>query len=479
MSSAFNDEKLVLINYNKSYSMRKLVFFIFLPLFSFSQSNYVPFLDSFMQTQVAVRKFNGNILIARSGNILYQKAFGYRNYETRELLDNNSVFELGSVSKQFTAMGILLLKEQGKLQLSDSLRKFFPELPYYNITIRHLLTHTSGLPDYETTMNSKWDHKKIAFNPDMIRFLSIEKPPILFLPGDKWTYSNTGYALLASIIEKVSGKSFHDFMQQSVFKPLGMNHTRIYNTRRSSKEVISNYAYGYVYSDSLKRFILPDSLPKYDIVIFLDGIQGDGVVNSTTGDLLKWDRALKNHKLLAETTQREMLSSQAITDTATKAGYGYGVLVGKNKFGTTLYHSGSWPGYITMLHRNVEDDLTIIVLSNNSTNSSTLANQLSYILHNEPVEFPYTHKEITIDTLILKRYLGKYQGTSLIDLIIDSGKLFRKGNGTIELKPESATRFFYADGTDRQIEFVVDANGKPEKVWFIQNGIKTELKKVE
>jgi len=113
--------------------MLKLLLFIFLPLFSFSQSNYAPLVDSLMQAQVAVKKFNGNVLIAKSGNILYQKAFGYRNYAKKELLDNNSVFELASISKQFTAMGILLLKEKGKLQLTDSLRKFFPELPYYSI----------------------------------------------------------------------------------------------------------------------------------------------------------------------------------------------------------------------------------------------------------------------------------------------------------------------------------------------------------
>lgn len=459
--------------------MRKLLLFNLLPFFSFSQSNYVHLVDSLMQSQVAVKKFNGNVLIAKSGNILYQKAFGYRNYERKELLDNNSVFELASVSKQFTAMGILLLKEKGKLQLTDSLRMFFPELPYHNINIEHLLTHTSGLPDYEEAMNLKWDHKKIAFNKDMIHFLATEKPPVLFEPGSKWEYSNTGYALLASIIEKVSGNTFSNFLRQNIFKPLGMNQTRIYNTRRSSKEVIANYAYGYVYSDSLKRYMLPDSLRQLNFVFYLDGIQGDGTVNSTTGDLLKWDRALMNHTLLPKTTQNEMLSSHAIIDTAAKTGYGYGVFVGKNKFGTTLFHSGGWPGYATMLHRDVEDDLTIVVLSNNNSSSPALSNQLSYILHNEPVVFPYIHTEITIDTSILDNYVGKYKGQTLLEIVNDKGKLYRKGRTNIELKPESATKFFYADGSDRQIEFEVNAAGKQEKAWVILNGIKTELKKVE
>ncbi len=459
--------------------MSKFLLFIFLPLFSFSQANYASLLDSFMQTQVAVKKFNGNVLIAKSGNIIYQKAFGYRNFDTKELLDNHSVFELASVSKQFTATGILLLKGQGKLQLSDSLRKFFPELPYHNITIRHLLTHTSGLPDYMELMNPKWDHKKIAFNKDIIHFLATEKAPLLFEPGAKWEYSNTGYALLASIIEKVSGNTFSSFMHENIFRPLGMNHTRIYNTRRSEKEVISNYAYGYVYSDSLRKYILPDSLPQLDMVFYLDGIQGDGTVNSTTGDLLKWDRALKNRSLLSDATQKEMFTLQAFTDTVTKTGYGYGVIVGKNKFGTTLSHSGGWPGYVTILHRNVEDDETIIVLSNNNSNSPAVANQLSYILHNESVVFPYVHKEITIDSLILDGYVGKYQGANLIELVKENGKLYHKGRQTIALKPESATKLFYTDGSDRQIEFDVNRDGKPEKIWLISNGIRTELKKLE
>lgn len=188
------------------------------------------------------------------------------------------------MSKQFTAIGILLLEKQGKLGLRDTLRKFFPELPYKNISLHQMLTHTSGLPEYEYAMKSKWDQKTIAFNKDLINFLSREKLPVNFKPGTRWEYCNTGYALLASIIEKVSGLSYANFMAQYVFARLGMNHTRVYNTRRSG-ERIENYAYGFVWSDSLKRYILPDSLRDYNFVYYLDGIQGDGTINSTTREL--------------------------------------------------------------------------------------------------------------------------------------------------------------------------------------------------
>jgi CubicO group peptidase (beta-lactamase class C family) len=357
--------------------MKKILVLLFLPISFKAQTNYSARLDSFMQAQVSTNHFNGNVLIAKAGSILYQKSFGYSIYSTKELLNNNSVFELASISKQFTAMGILLLQEKNKLKLTDSLRYYFPELPYNNITIQNLLTHTSGLPDYESAMVGKWNHKKIAFNDDVIKFLDNENIPIDFKPNAKCEYSNTAYILLASIIEKVSGQKFNFFMQENIFKPLGMQHSRIYNTRRSTEVIIPNYAYGFVYSDSLKRYVLPDSLPDYEYVIYLDGIVGDGVVNSTTGDLLIWDRALKNHSLISEKMQAEMFSPRFLIDTVHKVYYGYGEFIGENELGKYIKHSGEWPGYRTNLIRYIEQDLTIIVLSNNESDARKISNAIA------------------------------------------------------------------------------------------------------
>ena len=367
--------------------MNKLLLLLVLPLTLQAQKNYPTLLDSVMQTEVSVNHFNGNVLVAKQGNVIYQKAFGYRNYDTKELLDNNSVFELASLSKQFTAVCILLLKDKGKLQLSDSLRKFFPELPYSNITIKQLLTHTAGLPEYESAMDSMWNHKKIAFNNDVIKFLAEKKIPVDFKAGEKCEYSNTGYVMLASIIEKVSGQSFKDYMQQNIFKPLGMEHSRVYNTRRSQHEIIPNYAYGFVYSDSLKKYLLPDSLPQYDFVIYLDGIVGDGIINSTTSDLLKWDRALKNHTLLNEATQNDMFSPHALLDTIsvnnpTNLFYGYGEFIGKDEFGDYTSHSGSWPGYRNYIIHYLEKDITIIILTNNESDAKLITTKLTHIILN-------------------------------------------------------------------------------------------------
>ncbi|MCB0727680.1 MAG: beta-lactamase family protein [Ignavibacteriae bacterium] len=457
-----------------------IIIMLLIPFSLFAQDSYSAKIDSLMKAQAEVNHFNGNVLVAQSGNIIYQNSFGYRNFETKELLDNNSVFELASVSKQFTAMGILLLIEKGKLSLSDSLRQFFPELPYSDITIQNLLTHTSGLPDYMEAMNAKWDHKKVAFNDDVIKFLATEKIPANFSPGEKFEYSNTAYEMLASIVEKVSGQSFKDYMEENIFRPLGMNNSRVYNTRRSSYETIPNYAYGFVYSDSLKKYILPDSIPELDIVYWLDGVQGDGIINSTAGDLLIWDRALKNNVLLSEAMQSEMFKPQSVIDSSAKMYYGYGEFLFENKYGKSIYHSGGWPGYSTILKRFLSNDATIIILSNNESDVRGISEGITGILFGDEVIFPYVHKALNVDKEILKKYAGSYTGVNLkIDIIFKDGKLYRdyESRPDIELIPESETKFFYEDGRDLQIEFQTGPDYNIEKIWLISGGLKTELKK--
>ena len=437
-------------------------------------------LDEYLTAQATHFRFNGNVLVAENGEIIFQKSYGYADFDTKRLLNDSSVFELASVSKQFTATAILLLKDKGKLKLTDSLRQYFPELPYSDINIYQMLTHTSGLPDYEEAMVEKWDHNKIAFNEDMIDFLAKEKLPVLFAPGTKWEYSNTAYALLATIVEKISGQTFREYMAQNIFQPMQMKHTRIYNTRRSLKDTIPNYAYGYVYDDSLKKYFLPDSVADLKFVFYLDGIQGDGIVNSTTNDLLRWDRAVKNHTLLNESTQKEMLKEQALVDTAKQIYYGFGVSMKKSELGYVISHSGGWPGYTTSLSRIVDKDQTFIVLSNNNANSPAISNTIQHILNGKPAVMPYQHKEIKMDSLSMEQFVGKYKSTDEIIIERSGNKLFRvSSNGQkIELKPESATKFFYTDGSDRQIEFELDGNKKVMKAWLITYGIKTSFQKM-
>lgn len=466
---------------------RKYIFLAFTVLFLFAcrstneTGNLNQQMDEYLKGQADYFRFNGNVLVAEKGKVIFQKSYGYADFDTKRLLNDSSVFELASISKQFTATAILLLKDKNKLKLTDSLKQYFPELPYNGITLYHMLTHTSGLPDYEASMNSKWDRGKIAFNPDMIAFLAKEKPPLVFEPGSRWEYSNTAYALLASIVEKVSGQSFSDYMAKNIFRPLGMSHSRIYNTRRSLKDTIPNYAYGYLYNDSLNKHEMPDSIPDLKFVIYLDGIQGDGVVNSTTADLLTWDRAVKNHSLLLEATQKEMLKEQALADTVNKVYYGFGVFVEKTEAGKMISHSGGWPGYTTFLARNADKDQTFILLSNNSSNSPALTKALQQLANGQSVDIPYKHTEIVLDSTQLQKFTGKYKTTTEFSIERTGNKIFRvfpNGQKT-EIKPESPNKFFYADGTDRQLQFEMNDKQEVVKAWLFSYGIKTEIQKIK
>ena len=463
--------------------MKKILLLLLIPVALSAQNNYPQLLKQFMSGQHEYFQFNGNVLVAMHGRIIYQQALGYADYNTKRELNDSSVFELASLSKQFTAMGIMICKELGLLSYDDNIKKFFPFLPYDNITVRNLLTHTSGLPSYETQFEKNWDRRKIAFNNDMIEMLEKIKDTLFFKPGSKYKYSNTGFALLASIIEKVSGLSYNDFMTKNIFKPLGMKHTFVYNTRRSTYKIPANYSLGFTYSDSLKRYMLPDSLPKLNFVYYLDGIVGDGCVNSTTGDLYKWDRALYTDKLVSKTSLNEMLSPLVqISPRDTTSFYGFGVNVQPNTDrGKLISHTGGWPGYSTFIARFVDKDETVIIFSNNESSTAFMNAGIETILTDEPLIMPYEHKEIKINPALLDRYVGKYSAFLTLQFIKKDGKLYRHRDGTpdIELKPESETKFFYSDGTDRQIEFEIDNSGKVVKTWFINTGQKGELKKLE
>lgn len=440
-------------------------------------------LKQYFEGQCKYFKFNGNVLVARGDKVIYSGAHGLADYKNNKKLNENTVFELASVSKQFTAMAIMILKEKGKLNLTDDIKKYFPSLPYTGITIKELLTHTSGIPSYEDQFEKHWDRSRIAYNQDIIEMLVDRNDTLLFPDGTRWMYSNTGYALLASIIEKVSGMKFGDYLDATIFKPLHMNNTFVYNTRRSLKKIPDNYALGHVYSDSLKAYVLPDELKAYDMVYYLDGIVGDGCVNSTTGDLYKWAKAFSASDLLSKDGFSEMQSPIAQTnpkDSNNFYGYGLGIQKKSDK-GKVVSHSGGWPGYHTLLIRKPDAGETIILLSNNESNLPFFRAAIESILNDEKLEMPYEHKEITIDTKLLDDYAGKYFAALTMEFVKKENKLYRRRQGTvdIELKPESATKFFYADGTDRQIEFVRDATGKVTKGWFINMGQKGEMKRVE
>jgi CubicO group peptidase (beta-lactamase class C family) len=465
--------------------MRQLVFLLLLPPALSAQNNLTLF-DTYMNAESSLYGFNGNVVVAKGGQVIYQKSFGYANYATKAALDKNSVFDCGSIAKEFTAMGILLLKDKGLISYSDSLRKFFPQLPYMNVTIQQLLTHTSGMPNGFALVAQYFDHSKVATNNDLISLLESKKPPFLFQPGENLMYSGTAFNLLASIIEKISGQSYEKYMDKEVFKPLGLTHTRVATGARSANNV-PGFATGYVYSDSLHRYVLADSVD-FGWRSYFAGITGEGMIVTTSGDLLKWDRALKNHALLSEATQREMLSVHA-QKKFPLVSFGYGIIIGKNDFGNFIYHNGSFPGYLSMHLRYIDDDLTVIVLSNNESQADFIAEGLSAIALNKPIVMPYRHKEAT-QSLVSEQYVGKYTmaltrpphtAVFPVEFVSRNKRLFIHSafGPDLELKPESDKKFFFANGTDQQIEFETAMNGDISKVWHTAWGVRKEMVKIE
>lgn len=325
--------------------------------------------EQFLTEAHARAQFNGNALIFEKGEIVYQGAFGIRNMESSDPLNINSVFRLASVSKQFTAMGIMILKERGKLNYDQDIRELIPELPYEGITVRHLLNHVSGLPDYTRLMAKEWkpelkfdDPKRaVSGNEDAIQMLAEKKPEIHFKPLEKWEYSNTGYMLLASIINRVSGVPFSQFLQENVFKPAGMTNTSVYTYMVEEDPALPNRTFGF------RTSFEKDKMQSTDFH-FLNNVQGDGGIYSTLADLLHWDRMLYKDKLVSAETLEEAFTAAIMPD-GKNTNYGFGWQVETSPEGKkTVSHSGGWAGFATYIQRDIEDDRCVIVLSNNSNN---------------------------------------------------------------------------------------------------------------
>lgn len=462
----------------KFICMQKLIYFIVVlwiaPCFAQDKAQQI---DSLLTAFHNEQQFYGNVLIAEKGSIIYQKSFGKANLVTNEDLNAESMFELASLSKQFTAMGIMLLKKQGKLSYNDSVRKFIPELPYYNITVQQLIHHTSGLPDYMELFFKKWDSTKIATNKDMIEMLASYKPAILFSPGEKFEYNNTGYVLLAIIIERVSGLSFGDYLKKNIFKPLGMKRTVLYR-RRYEKKTIPNYAYGYMFDKTKNRFVLPDSLAEFAKMVYcLDGIMGDGTVNSTTSDLLKWDRALYTGKLIS----KEMLAEAfqpGMLNNGKKTGYGFGWAIDEVKgMGKVVNHTGRWPGYTTLIERHLDSDKTIILLHNHERPPQVLQ-RIRNILYGIKEE---KQVEVKMDAGLLQQYAGEFELAPGFTMTIstEADKIFVQATGQekVELFAEKEDLFFLKV-VEAKIKFLKDGNGVVNKLILYQGGQEVEGLKI-
>ncbi len=320
-------------------------------------------IDSVMN---ANKDFSGVVLVADKRKPIYHKGFGYKNFETQAPIDTATVFELASVSKQFTAALILMLQEEGKLSVDDPLEKYVPGLPYKNVTVRHLLNHTSGLPDYFKLLDEHWDKTKVATNDDIIAYLIQYHPDKLFEPGEKYMYSNTGYVMLGTIVEKASGKEFVQFMHERILDPLKMISTDLRSAEQ--KASMENFALGYIYVPEKTRYIRADSFPSSNYTIWAGGRKGPGRISSIASDLLKWDRALYTEMVLKKSSLEAAYTPAKLkSDSLSQYGFGW-MLYSHPGLGKVVWHSGDNPGYKTAIVRYIDADKTIILLCNNPQN---------------------------------------------------------------------------------------------------------------
>ena len=261
-------------------------------------------------------------------------------------------------------MIIMMLKEKGKLSYDDPISKYL-QIPYKGMTIRNLLTHTSGLPDYQDIMDKYWDKSKVAGNPDCIEYLNKYAPPKHFEPGEKYEYSNTGYMLLGSIAEKASGKDFIDLCRNWIFRKLKMKSTDIRTLEE--KKATRNFAIGHIYVEERNKWVRADSFPSSNYTIWLGNRKGPGRISSTAADLLKWDEALYTNKLVKQSTLQDAFTPMKLNN-GSFSNYGFGwELRNDPSFGKIVQHNGDNPGYKTQIIRYVDKRKTIVLLNNNAS----------------------------------------------------------------------------------------------------------------
>lgn len=293
--------------------------------------------------------FNGAILVAKNGQVIFEKYRGYYDLKKKDTLTEHSAFHLASVSKTFTAMAILRLVQENKLNISDSVQKFFPDFPYKGVTVKTLLNHRSGLPNYLYYMeNLGWPRDTLCTNEDILNYMIEFKPPIAAHPDRNFQYCNTNYSVLALIIEKASGMSFEDYLRQEFFIPLGMKDTYVFDLNRDSATAMPSY----------------DHRGRLEPYTYLDLGYGDKNIYSTPADLFKWDQALYTNYLFSDELLEEAFSPYSNERPGVR-NYGLGWRMNVYPDGRKIvYHNGWWHGNNTVFIRDVANSLTIIVLGN-------------------------------------------------------------------------------------------------------------------
>ncbi len=341
--------------------------------------------DEYVNTATKFDQFSGSILIAKNGTPIINKGYGMANYELNVSNTPNTVYRIASLTKQFTAMAIMQLQEQGKLNVNELICKYLENCPttWKSVIIRQLLTHTSGIPNFSSLPD--WD-EKLSIQPfTKIEFVNVFRDlPLQFTPDEKFKYSNSGYYLLGLVIEKVSGESFEEFLSKNIFVPLEMKNTKMYDPHPLTQNASTGYYW------SLNSYV---NAPYHNSI----SAYANGGLISTTEDLLRWDQALYTEKLVSQKSLDEMF-------TPLKNNYGYGWIIEKKFNRKSLAHSGSFNGFSSFILRFPEERITILILSNSDETSATkIANNLAAIVFGEKYKLPLPKISDVLAANIIKK----------------------------------------------------------------------------
>ena len=436
-------------------NFKSVTFIILLTAYSFianAQVDSVPQkLDAYLLAAHKENRFNGNTLIAQQGKILLRKSYGYKNFAAHVLNDSNTIFQIGSVTKQFTAAVILKLQEEGKLSVRDKLDEYFPQFKYAGeITIENLLTHTSGIYNYTNDIDES--DSAIVCNP-VAKQLVLDimfKHKLDFKPGTQFRYDNSGYYLLGLIIEKVTGKSYEQNIRDIIFKPLQMNHS-LFDFKHSAD---TNVATGYqTLNDSVQK---EASAWRWDSTVSYAA----GGIWSTTGDMYKWALAIAKKKILSADSWKTMLTPHLDK-------YGYGVFIDSLFGKRTISHGGGIPGFIAYLDYYPAEDVTIILLNNKGWFDESLNGinaDISAIVFHKPYEVMHKHIGIKLPDEVLKKYVGQYDFDKKhhVYITLENNQLHMEApQGGLPKSPlfEDDQNNFYLKIINARIEFVKDASG--------------------
>ena len=306
--------------------------------------------DKSIDSLHAIHEFNGNILLVKNGVKLYEKSIGFTDSTTKHTLTISSEFNLASISNTFTSALVLMYVQEGKLKIDDQVHTYLPEFPYKDITIRHLLNHTHGMIEYFDWINDTLKIKDTIGNDQLLTLLSKYKPALNSVPGEKFNYCNTGYAVLSEVLETISGMPYATLLKSKITKPLKLENTYVQTVKMPNSP--KNRVYGMKFKDGRWK--------AFDLTT-LDDVVGDGNIYSTVYDLQKWDQAVRDGKILNPALLQEAYTP-AVVKEQPKMVYGLGWII--NEPGKKVSHSGSWNGFKNNMVRDLQNGYTLISLSN-------------------------------------------------------------------------------------------------------------------